>query len=156
MNARRARSEITAEDCGYVTWDYWPWSGSGTPPADVAGLVLAVLGAQSAGAHPAGPAPAAPGPAAACALTLKGAVGQALRAHGLDVTMAIYPDDLAFDVTAEIVAANPAVPSCGRVRVTDDGCITWECHHDGPPAECALAVADTIVPVLTHGIGSAG
>jgi hypothetical protein len=35
-----------------------------------------------------------------------------------------------------------------------DGCVTWECHHDGPPAECARAVADTIVPILTHGIGT--
>jgi hypothetical protein len=67
--------------------------------------------------------------------------------------VAVYQDDVALDATTEIVAANPAIPSCGQVRVTDDPCITWECHHDGPPAECARAVADTIVPILTHGIG---
>jgi hypothetical protein len=144
VNARDARSEITAEDCGYVTWDYWPRTGPGTDAADLAATVLDVLGA-----HVAAPVPAARG-----VLTLKGAVGRALKDRGLNVSVAVYQDDVAFDATTEIVAANPAVPSCGQVRVTDDGCITWECHHDGPPAECALAVADTIVPILTHGIGT--
>lgn len=146
MNARDARSEITAEDCGYVTWDYWPSAGPGTEPADLAATVLDVLGADVA----------APVTAPCEALSLKGAVGRALKARGLNVSVAVYQDDVAFDAITEIVAANPAIPSCGQVRVTDDPCITWECHHDGPPADCALAVADTIVPILTHGIAQSG
>src|SRR4030088_2066230 len=46
VTARRARSEITAEDCGYVTWDYWPCTGPDTEPADLAGMVLDVLGVR--------------------------------------------------------------------------------------------------------------
>lgn len=143
LNARDARSEITGEDCGYVTWDYWPSSGSRTQPADLAGLVLEVLGAQLS----------KPLPAVHGRLSLKGAVGRTLRAGGLEVTLAVYPDNVALDAITEIVAANPAIAGCGLVRVTEDACVTWECQHDDPPSESALAVADTIVPVLTHGIG---
>ncbi len=83
-------------------------------------------------------------------------MGRALKARGLNVSVAVYQDDVAFDAITEIVAANPAIPSCGQVRVTDDPCITWECHQNGPPAVCALAVADTIVPILTHGMAQSG
>lgn len=44
VNAKDARSDITVEDCGCLVWDYWPLSGSETDPADIAGMVLGVLG----------------------------------------------------------------------------------------------------------------
>jgi hypothetical protein len=139
-NARGARSDITAEDCGFVTWDYWPHTGPATDPDDLAAIVRDVLGAPAA----------TRGPATRGTLPLKGAAGRILRANGLKVTLAAYQDDVALDVITEIVVTNPAIPSCGLVRVTDDACVTWECHHDAPPAECALAVADTVVPILNH------
>ena len=54
-------------------------------------------------------------------------------------------------MSAEVVITNPAVPFCGLVRVADDARITWQCEIGGPAAECALAVSDTIVPLLNHG-----
>jgi hypothetical protein len=141
VNAKHARSEITVDDDGYVTWDYWPWTGAATAPADLAGVALSLLG----------PAPTGARPIVSGGLTLKGWVGRTLRELGLHVTMAIYEDDDAFDVAAEVVATNPDAPFCGLVRVTDEALITWQCPLDGPTTECALAVTDTIVPVLVHG-----
>jgi hypothetical protein len=142
VNAKDARSDITVEDCGCLVWDYWPLSSSETDPADITGMVLGVLGGHVTDWPP--PASRAP--------TLKSAVGQALQAYGLDVTMSVYGDNETFEVTSEITAISPELPECGRVLVTDDGLVTWELCHGGPPSECALNVADTIVPVLIHGI----
>ncbi len=142
-NAKEARSDITVEDNGYVLWEYWPNSRARTNPADLAAVVLGVLGGEIDGA----------GPSAGPGIRLKGAVGRELQRRGMNVAMAVYEDDEAFDAIAEIIAVNPGLPELGRVIVTDEGFITWEYqHHDGPPSQCALAVADTIVPILVHGI----
>jgi hypothetical protein len=141
LNAKRACSEITVHDGGYVIWDYWPWSGAATDPADLAGVALSLLGPANTRARPV----VSEGP------TLKSRVGRALRELGLHVTMAVYEDADALDVAAEVVVTNPAVPFCGLVRVADDARITWQCEIGGPVAECALAVTDTIVPLLIHG-----
>lgn len=141
VNAKRACSEITVDDSGYVTWDYWPWSGPATDPADLVEMTLSLLGPAPIGTHA----------SADHGSTLKSRVGQALRELGLHVTMAVYEDAEALDVTAEIVATNPEVPYCGLVRLADDARITWECQIDGSAAESALAVTDTIVPLLVHG-----
>lgn len=74
-----------------------------------------------------------------------------LREQGLHVTTAVYEDADALDVSAEVVVTNPAMPFCGLVRVADDVRITWRCQTDGPVSEFALAVSDTIVPLLSHG-----
>ena len=141
LNAKRACSEITVHDGGYVIWDYWPWSGAATDPADLAGVALSLLGPVATSTRPV----VSSGP------TLKSRVGRALRELGLHVTMAVYEDADALDVAAEVVITNPAVPFCGLVRVADDARITWQCEIGGPATECALAVADTIVPLLIHG-----
>ena len=141
LNAKRACSEITVHDDGYVIWDYWPWSGTATDPADLAGLALSLLG----------PADTCTRPVVSNGSTLKSRVGLTLRELGLHVTMAVYEDVDALDVVVEVVATNPAVPFCGLVRVGDDARITWECQLESSAVECALAVTDTIVPLLTHG-----
>jgi hypothetical protein len=142
-NAKQARSDLTVDDSGYVTWDYWPLSEGTTDPADITAVALAVLGGSIDG----------PAPSTRRALTLKGAVGQALQARGMNVTMAVYTDSNAFEVAADIIADNPDLPECGQVHVTDDGYLTWQYHHhDDSPSQCALAITDTIVPVLIHGI----
>jgi hypothetical protein len=142
VKAKNARSDITVEDCGCLVWNYRPLSGSETDPADITGMVLGVLGGHVTDWPP----------PANRTLTLESAVGQALQAHGLEVTMSVHKDNKTFEVTAEITAVSPELPECGRVLVTDDGLITWELCHDDRPSECALNVADTIVPVLIHGI----
>jgi hypothetical protein len=144
VNAKRARSDITVHDNGYVMWEYWPFSGAKTEPANIAAVVLRVIGGRLTGA-------ALP---QRRSLTLKGAVGRELRARGLDVSMLVYEDSDAFEVTGEIVAVNPTRPEDGRVWVTDEGSITWECYVDGSPDECALTVADAILAVLVHGAES--
>jgi hypothetical protein len=141
LNAKRACSEITVHDDGYVIWDYWPWSGAETDPADLAEVVLSLLGPANTRARPV----VADGP------TLKSRVGRALRELRLHVTMTVYEDADALDVAAEVVITNPAASFCGLVRVADDARITWQCEIDGPIAECALAVTDTIVPLLIYG-----
>lgn len=75
-----------------------------------------------------------------------------MQARGMNVTMAVYKDSHAFEVAAEVIAANPELPECGQIRVTDGGYITWEYHPDDAPGECVLAVINTVVPVLVHGI----
>lgn len=92
-----------------------PLSEGTTDPADIADVALAVLGGSIGG----------PPPSTSRALTLKGAVGRALQARGMNVTMAVYQDSQAFEVAAEIIAVCPDLPECGQVRVTDDGYITW-------------------------------
>jgi hypothetical protein len=141
VNAKRARSEITVADDGYVIWDYWPSSGATTDPVDLAGVTLFLLGPASAGVRP----------VVGRGLTLKGRVGRALREVGLHVTITVYEDDDALDVASEVVATNPGAPFCGLVRMADDARITWECRINGSAAECALAVTDTIGPLLAHG-----
>jgi hypothetical protein len=143
LNARHACSEITVSDSGSVIWDYWPWSGAATDPADLAEVALSLLGPADTHARPV----VSDGP------TLKSRVGLALRGLGLNVTMVVYEDHDALDLAAEVVVTNPAVPFCGLVRVADDAHISWQCEIGGPALECALAVTDTIVPLLIHGAG---
>ena len=52
LNAKRACSEITVHDSGYVIWDYWPWSGAATDPADLVGVILSLLGPAETHARP--------------------------------------------------------------------------------------------------------
>src|SRR5579875_437197 len=73
VNAKNARSDITVQDSGYVMWEYWPLSGANIQPANIAAVVLRVIG---------GPETASKLPKRR-SLTLKGAVGRELRAHGL-------------------------------------------------------------------------
>ncbi len=141
-NAKNARSEITVEDRGNVTWDYWPGSGSNTDLADIVGLIAIVLGPLATDTLP----------DTDNAEPLVSAAGHALDVLGLEVTTAGPAASHPSTGPGEITAFNPAVPFNGKVRVTNDGRVTWECHPGDSPTECALAVADTTVAVLAHGI----
>jgi hypothetical protein len=123
-----------------VTWGYRPETGNLTDPADIVGIVLSLLGSPTSGTQP----------VISRRLGLRTQVGEALRRLRLHVEVAVYQGS-ASGVATEIVAANLAVPFCGLVRIDDDARITWECNIGGPATECALAVADTIVPILAHG-----
>jgi hypothetical protein len=141
VNAKRARSEIIVDDACRVTWVYWPMLGDRTDPADIVGVALSLLGSPQNVTRP----------IVRRGLTLKSRVGETLRQFGLHVEVEVNPGDGSPGVASEVVVTNPTAPFCGHVRVTDDARITWECDTDGPATQCALAVADTIVPLLTHG-----
>jgi hypothetical protein len=59
-------------------------------------------------------------------VTFKGIVGLELKARGLDVELAVYCDETAFDTFAEIIATVPGQgDGGGLVCVADDGGLTW-------------------------------
>jgi hypothetical protein len=139
-NAKRARCEIGVEDNERVSWEYFPWTGADTQPAEIAGMALRILGAdtddsaeQYAHFHK--------------GATLKGAVAREIQARGLEADMEVYEDQLFYDVVAEVVLTNPAKPERGLVRVTDDGTVLWEYDYGEMP-ERAAAIADTTAEVL--------
>jgi hypothetical protein len=139
-NATQARCEIGVQDNGRVLWHYFPWAGADTEPAEISGMVLRMLDADtgdSAGQYAHFHKGA----------TLKGAVAREIKARGMDADMEVYEDELFYDVVAEVVLTNPAKPERGLVRVTDDGAILWECDHGEKP-ERAAAIADTTADVL--------
>jgi hypothetical protein len=77
--------------------------------------------------------------------------GRRLKAKGLEVCLEVYEDHVAYEVAAEIVVTNPVRPDRGRVHVTDDGALMWECCYEAGPADGdAVAVADTIAAVLAE------
>jgi hypothetical protein len=144
-NARGARRcELTVQDCGSLTWDYLPKAGSGTDPAEITGLTMRVLGAENA-------SPGNQGAAAQRGVSLKGVVGRALQARGLQVALIVYEDRVFYDVAAEIEVINPARPERGQVLVTDDGDITWNCDYFDAAGGDAGKIADMIVSVLAEG-----
>ena len=139
VGAARARCEIGIDN-GRLFSYYFPAAGAGTDPAELCGMVLRILGVdagdsaeQYADLHR--------------GATLKGAVAREIQARGLDADLAVYEDDVFYDVVAEVILANPAKPECGAVRVTDDGTILWECDYRGLPGRAA-AVADTAADIL--------
>jgi hypothetical protein len=144
-NAESASFELIVDDCGSVTLDYGPTSGRDTHPAVITELVLRVLGADDTeqGEHGTRPHPGA---------SLKGVVGRALDARGMDIRLVVYEDLFSYLVDAEVVAANPARPDRGQVRVSDDGDITWECFYRDFADGNTEKIADTIVGVISEGI----
>jgi len=59
-------------------------------------------------------------------ITFKGIVGLELKARGLDVGLEVYEDEDYYAAVAEIVVTSPESEEIARVRVTDDGGVTWE------------------------------
>ena len=117
-----------------------PWSGTHTEPADISGMVLRLLGVPT-------PEPGNQYMDLYWHATLKGAMGREMRARGLTVKMGIFEDELFYTVDAEVKITNPEKPERGRVYITDDGFIRWECDSEEIPGR-AVEVADTIASVL--------
>jgi hypothetical protein len=57
--------------------------------------------------------------------TFKASVGRELTARGLEVELAVYTDEAAFDAFAEIVATVQGGDEDAQVYVADDGGMTW-------------------------------
>lgn len=126
VNARRAYCEIIISEKGAVSWEYRCFDG-GTGPAQIASMVLAILGAGVAESDHAS-LELQPGP------TLKGSVGRALRERGMLVGTSVVGLDESCELYAEICITNPEMPNRGTVHVNDEGMIIWECRVNGPTA----------------------
>lgn len=102
-----ARCTLAVGEGGSAEWGYWPWSADDADP-DLATVLLTGR---------AGPQLRLGSGHQRENVTFKGVVGLELKARGLDVELAVYTDETAFGVFAEIVAT---VPEPG-----DDGGLTW-------------------------------
>jgi len=143
-NARGALCDLTITTSGSLTWDYRSRDGSHVEPDQITGIVLDILS----------PGTSRPGAAPTLypATSLKGAVGQALAAHGLRVTLKLLDQDHdLYETYAEIQVTNPADPARGTVRVTDDGDLTWHCTtHDQVGGITLAEIAATLTRALTQ------
>lgn len=115
-----ARCTLAVGEGGSAEWEYWPWSAHDADPGLTADLATVLLTGRS------GPQPRLGSGYQRENVTFKGIVGLELKARGLDVELAVYTDETAFDVLAEIVATVPGqVEGGGQVCVADDGGLTW-------------------------------
>jgi hypothetical protein len=147
INAPKGHCEIDICEGGLVACDYSPRAGENAHPADITRTVLRLLAAplaQLASGH-VDPRPG---------ITLKGAVGCAARARGLQAKLRMSADYVNFSVYADIEITNPQQPDRGTVFVTDQGSILWECDIDdlnGRAREFVMALTD----MLTSPVSSA-
>jgi hypothetical protein len=115
-----ARCTLTVGEGGSAEWEFWPWSADDADFGLTADLATVLLTGRS------GPQPRLGSGRQRENVTFKGIVGLELKARGLDVELAVYRDETAFDVFAEILATVPGPGSPGgQVCVADDGGLTW-------------------------------
>lgn len=145
-NLQGALCEITIDASGRVAWEYRQVHGYHAGPAEVAGIVLELLNAGGTQAP-------ATWPGRDVGLTFKAAVGMALRACGMNVRLGRLGRNEPFlDACAEVEVTNPTCQDRGRVLVSDDGVIRWECRFSDPardgrgidPGEIARALARSL------------
>ncbi|MGH3247246.1 MAG: hypothetical protein ACRDOI_13700 [Trebonia sp.] len=152
---------LTVSDWGSAEWEYSPW-----PPGDADPDLTADLATMLLTGWP-GPYPRLGRRRQSGDITFKGVVGRELEARGLHVSLAACEDMEYFDVFAEIVAAAPGARGGeARVRVADDGCLTWTRSYQaeaaavlsGPgfrgriaePASVAAAVTETVARAMSY------
>jgi hypothetical protein len=115
-----ARCTLAVGDCGSAEWEYCPWSADDADPDLTADLATVLLTGRT------GPQPRLGSGHRLENVTFKGIVGLELKARGLDVELAVYCDETAFDTFAEIIATVPGPGNGGgQVCVTDEGGLTW-------------------------------
>ena len=111
-----ARCTLAVGEGGSAEWEYWPWSPDDADPDLTADLATVLLTGRS------GPQPRLASGHQRENVTFKGIVGLELKARGLDVELAVYRDETAFDTFAEIVVTVPGPGDVGgQVCVADDG-----------------------------------
>jgi hypothetical protein len=142
-NAPEGICEIDVFHSGCVTCEYFPRTGVQADPARISRAVLRLLAAPQDGGPVGGHLDTHP------EITLKSAVGCAMKARGLMVELCISADYTNFSVYADIEITNPEQLSRGTVSVTDDGCIWWECDVDelaGQAREIAMTLTSMLAP----------
>jgi hypothetical protein len=145
-NLPGATCDLTVEDSGAITWDYWRSVRTGADPGRVAALALRLLTDGSADLPPASSAVVPAG----CGLP--GIVGRELEAAGMDVHLDVFADKICFEVTAEVVVVNPARPERGRIRVGDEAGLVWEIGRGGADRTDPGAITGTILAELDRDI----
>lgn len=120
INTPGAISELTITAGGHLTWEYRPRGPSYGTAAQLAAIVVALLGPAAC------PSPSVGSPADGTLLSL---VGRALASYGFTVTLDIL-DISQTDYTAytELRITNPVRPEGGTVSLAPDGTIWWECR----------------------------
>jgi hypothetical protein len=148
-NARDAFSEIIIRRGVGISWEHRPFHGGGLGAVLIAGMTLDILAASNAQALDESEQ-SRPGRA------LSMAVGGVLTRYGMHVRRAPIGEVGVLTLTARraaIIVANPARSDRGRVRVSDNGTIRWECRlrpqlADAPgvdPAEAAATIAGALL-----------
>jgi len=110
-----ARCALSVSDCGRTEWEYC------LPSAATADVLVAADLATILLTGCLGPFPRLGD--GRSNVTFKGLVAHELAARGMEVELAVYADEDAFDAFAEIVATGPG--GCSQVHVSDDGGLTW-------------------------------
>lgn len=152
-----ARCTLAVGEGGSAEWEYCPRSPADADPDLAADLATALLTGQ------AGPQPRLGSGHQLENVTFKGIVGLELKARGLDVELAVYCDETAFDTFAEIIATVPGQgEDGGQVCVTDEGGLTWTRDYLAGTAAVVSApelcgqvadpasVADSVVEAVTR------
>jgi hypothetical protein len=150
-----ARCSLAVGEGGVAEWEYWPWSADDADPGLTADLATVLLTGRS------GPQPRLGSGHQRENVTFKGVVGLELKARGLDVELAVYCDETAFDTFAEIIATIPGQgDGGGQVCVADDGGLTWtrdylaEAALSGPglagEAADPASIAGSVVEAVTR------
>ncbi len=149
-NARGALCQLTIYDSGVFAWEYRYRDSSRSDPSVLAAMITCILGGNRA--------------ADACVpvahhprMTLKGQVGRALAAQGMQVCLNVLDEDEpSFEVYAEIAIANPACRGRGFVCTADDGLICWHgriCDPDHPDDGLDL---DEVTRTLARTLAASG
>ena len=165
-----ARCTLAIGEGGSAEWEYWPWSADDADPGLTADLATVLLTGRT------GPQPRLGTGYQRENATFKGIVGLELKARGLDVELAVYRDETAFDVIAEITVTVPGQgDNGGQVCVADDGGLTWTrdywaeaaalpgpglCGQPPDPAAIASSVVEAVTRAMAllrpAGAGRAG
>jgi hypothetical protein len=155
-----ARCTLAVGEGGSTEWEYCPWSPDDADPDLAADLATVLLTGQ------AGPQPRLGSGHQLENVTFKGIVGLELKARGLEVELAVYCDETAFDTFAEIIATVPGPGDDGeQVCVTDEGGLTWTrdylaeaaalvpapglCGQAADPASVASAVVEAVTRAMS-------
>jgi len=155
-----ARCTLAVGECGSAEWEYCPWSPQDADPDLTADLATVLLTGR------AGPQPRLGSGHQFQNVTFKGIVGLELRARGLEVELAVYCDETAFDTFAEIIATVPGPGDAGgQVCVTDEGGLTWTrdylaeaaamvsqpepCDQAADPASVASSVVEAVTRAMS-------
>lgn len=139
-----ARCSLAVGEGGSAEWEFWPWSADDADPGLTADLATVLLTGRS------GPQLRLGSGYQRENVTFKGIVGLELKARGLEVELAVYCDETAFDVFAEIIATvpGPGGPG-GQVCVADDGGLTWTRDYLAEAADPA-GIAGLVVEAVTR------
>jgi hypothetical protein len=151
-NVLGALCEVTISRNGSVSWEYRQIHGCRADPSHVTSMVLALLGAGRTEHH-------GTRPSLYTGLTLKGAVGLAMRERGLHARLGcVMPDEVACEVYAEVEVTNPRQSDRGKVWVSDDGVVRWEFRLSDPtqgitgmdPEEISKTIASSLPRIVEH------